>query len=179
VDFRAAFEAVTQAMRAEGVDFALIGGFALAALGCPRATGDIDFLIAGEHADRLARIMQRLGYAELHRSGDAANYAASDIRLGRVDVLYARRQYSRAMLARACPYAVLGETEIKVVEAEDLIGLKVQSSTNNPKRRPLDLSDIEQLLATHPGLDVQRVREYFRLFDREAELDAILARSQP
>lgn len=65
---------------------------------------------------------------------------------------------------------------MKVVDAEDIIGLKVQSSSNDPKRYHVDLGDIERLIAATPGLDIERVREYFRLFEREKELDAILAR---
>jgi hypothetical protein len=62
------------------------------------------------------------------------------------------------------------------VVAEDLIGLKVQASSNNPQRKMLDMSDIESLLQRCPDLDMARVREYFSLFDRENELDAILER---
>jgi hypothetical protein len=54
--------------------------------------------------------------------------------------------------------------------------LKVQSSSNESRRFALDVADIERLLRATPGLDLARVREYFRLFDREAELDALLAR---
>ena len=178
MDFRRVLDAVAQAMRNEGIDFALIGGFALAALGVPRATADLDLLVPGERADDVDRLMHQLGYAALHRSADVANYAAADTQLGHVDFLYARRPYSRGMLERAPRFQMLGREDVKVLQAEDIIGLKVQSSTNNPKRLRLDLDDIERLLAAHPEIDMDRVREYFRLFDREAELDDLLARRQ-
>ena len=38
----------------------------------------------------------------------------------------------------------------------------------------LDLADIERLLRT-AELDLDRIREYFAIFDREKELDALLA----
>ncbi len=38
-----------------------------------------------------------------------------------------------------------------------------------------DVADIERLLRSAPGLDLVRVREYFRIFDRERELDSLLA----
>jgi predicted nucleotidyltransferase len=176
LDFRGVFEAVTNAMRDEGIDFALIGGFALAALGVPRATADLDFLIPGERADDIDRIMGQLGYETLHRSADVANYAGTESRTGHVDFLYARRPYSRGMLQRAGRHRMMGRADVKVLQPEDIIGLKVQSSTNNPKRLRLDLDDIDRLLAAHPEIDMHRVREYFRLFDREAELDALLSR---
>ncbi len=77
------------------------------------------------------------------------------------------------MLERARAHAVLGET-LRGADAADLIGLNVQASSNDPSRRRRDLADIERLLQAG-GIDLSRVREYFRLFDREKELDALLA----
>jgi predicted nucleotidyltransferase len=176
VDFRRTLEAVTTALVAEGVRFALIGGVALAALGVGRATGDVDLLADGDRADDVDRILRGLGYAALHRSPDAANYVGSDPSLCRVDLLYARRAPSRAMLARAAPYTIHGVVAVPVVQAEDVIGLKVQASSNDARRLMLDVGDIERLLIARPTVDLARVREYFVLFDREAELDALLAR---
>jgi hypothetical protein len=77
------------------------------------------------------------------------------------------------MLSRAAVHEILGAA-IRVVDAADLIGLKVQSSCNDPRRRHRDLADVERLLGAGQ-VDLARVREYFRLFDREKELDALLA----
>jgi hypothetical protein len=77
------------------------------------------------------------------------------------------------MLARAGLHVVLGQS-LRVVDAADLIGLKVQASSNDPSRQRRDLADIERLLQVGE-VDLSRVREYFRLFDREKELDALLA----
>ena len=149
----------------------------MAALGVPRATGDMDFLVAGDRCEDVDLIMTRLGYRALHRSADAANYVSPSLAAGHVDYLFARRAHSRAMLARAKPTPSLrAHATVRVVEAEDLIGLKVQSSVNNPKRRPIDMADIQRLLENLPGLDLERVREYFRIFGREHELDEVLAR---
>ena len=90
-----------------------------------------------------------------------------------MDFLFARRAYCRAMLERAAVLEVLGG-RLRVVDASDLVGLKVQSSSNDPTRRHRDLADISWLL-DHTSLDMDRVREYFRLFDREKELDVLLA----
>lgn len=176
MDFRRTLEGVTTALAAEAVPFALIGGMALAALGAPRATGDVDLLVDGDRADDVDRILRGLGYAALHRSADAANYVPGDSSLCRVDLVYARRTPSRGMLARATPYAIHGAAAVPVVQAEDVIGLKVQASSNDTRRLTLDLADIERLLVARPALDLVRVREYFVLFGREPELDALLAR---
>jgi hypothetical protein len=55
-----------------------------------------------------------------------------------------------------------------------LIGLKVQAVSNDPRRTRQDLADVEKLLRV-AEIDLQRVREYFRIFEREKELDALLA----
>ena len=60
-------------------------------------------------------------------------------------------------------------------DPEVLIAFKLQGYVNDP-RRLRDVDDIRELLRTNrESLDLQRVRRYFVLFDREAMLDDILA----
>ncbi|MCX5739041.1 MAG: hypothetical protein NTZ61_11205, partial [Proteobacteria bacterium] len=82
------------------------------------------------------------------------------------------------ILSRARALPILHRDDLRVVDASDLIGLKVQSSSNDPARSRTDMADIEQLLRRAPELDLERVRDYFRLFDREVELDALLTAIQ-
>ena len=89
--------------------------------------------------------------------------------MGRVDFMYAQKEHSTAMLDRATEHWVLGHN-VKVLQVEDIIGLKVLSSTNDLERAAKDLWDIEDLMRRfHKKLDWQLVRDYFKLFDREAE----------
>jgi hypothetical protein len=64
--------------------------------------------------------------------------------------------------------------EVRVVSTEGLIGLKIQAF-NNP-RRTQDLEDIKALIiaANRQALKMDEVREYFRLFNREALLEEII-----
>jgi predicted nucleotidyltransferase len=174
MDLRSALIEIHTALRGAHIDHALIGGVALAAHGAARATVDLDLLVDGTRAADIDRLLEERGWRCLHRSQHAANYASEDAAKGRIDFLFAQRAYGKAMLARATAVPVLGET-VRVVDASDLIGLKVQASTNDASRRHRDLADIEQLLRV-AAVDLDRVREYFRLFDREKELDALLAR---
>jgi predicted nucleotidyltransferase len=173
MDLRSVLVEIHAALDTEDIEHALIGGLALAAHGAGRATVDLDLLADGDRSDDVDRIVRHRGYEQLHRTADVANYAASDPARGRVDFLFARREIGRAMLARAALLQVLGTT-LRVVDASDLIGLKVQSSSNDPRRARQDLADVEKLLRTGE-IDLERVREYFRLFDREKELDGLLA----
>ena len=96
----------------------------------------------------------------------------------RVDFQHARRPISQEMLARADAVVFAG-IEIPVLLAEDLIGLKVQAYHNNP-RRLQDHVDIQRLLQANWGrLDLDRLRGYFGLFDREKDLDRFLELAAP
>lgn len=161
---------VTAALNARGVQFALIGGLALASHRVVRATQDVDLLADAERAGEIDAELARLGYRCLHRSTDAGNYARGD---ERVDLLYASRPIARRLLANA----VESETSLgtlRVVTAEGLIGFKLQALANDP-RRTQDLEDIRALLrGNHATLDMAEIREYFRLFERESLLDELL-----
>ena len=164
---------VGAALNAIGARFALIGGLALASHKVVRATQDVDLLVEAEKADAIDAELARLGYRCLHSSADAANYVRGD---ERVDFLYASRPIARRLLAGASERkTVLGD--LRVVSAEGLIGFKLQGLVNDP-RRTQDLEDIRALLrANRAALDMDELRGYFRLFDRDALLDELLNQS--
>jgi predicted nucleotidyltransferase len=150
--------------------FALIGGLALASHKVIRATQDIDLLTDSEKAEDIDRELIALGYHCLHRSADAGNYLRGD---ERVDFIYASRPAARGLLSNATSVQT-AFGEVRVVSTEGLIGLKLQGFVNNP-RRTQDLEDIKALLAANrQALKMDEVREYFRLFNREALLEEIL-----
>jgi len=155
---------------------ALIGGFALPFHGVQRATGDVDFLVAEAGAAALHDALVAAGARPLHRSADAANYAGTT-KLSPVDFIIARRERAHDMLRRATSRLLRGaRMRIPVVDAEALIGLKLQALVNAPSRRAREEADIEALFAAHGrALDVTILRDYYRVFDREADLDRLLA----
>ncbi|HTQ37214.1 MAG TPA: hypothetical protein VMH77_09275, partial [Steroidobacteraceae bacterium] len=155
---------------ATGSQIALIGGLALASHKVIRATQDIDLLADAARTGDIHRALLALGYQCLHRSDEAGNYQRGD---ERVDFIYAHRPAAMRLLQRAAAVATeFGQ--LRVVSAEGLIGLKLQAYVNNP-RRTLDLEDIRALLAANrTTLDMDEVREYFRLFDREPLLEELL-----
>lgn len=178
MNFEAVFKLLIESFDKVGIDFALIGGFALHTVGVVRATGDIDLLVAKEDMPKVKRIMLSYGYELLHESEDVSNFLGRMGELGRVDFLLAHRKYAKLMLARAQKKAILdNKFKIKVIQPEDLIGLKVQSSSNDPKRYHQDRADIESIIcANYKGLDMKLIREYFALFEREKELDEIVGK---
>jgi hypothetical protein len=62
---------------------------------------------------------------------------------------------------------------LRVISTEGLIGFKLQGFVNDP-RRTQDLEDIRALLRANRTLNIDEVREYFRLFEREPLLNELL-----
>lgn len=170
MDLRRVLETLLQDFRSEGVDYALIGGFALGLWGVQRATVDLDFLVHRDSLPAVDRIMGRLGYVCRYRTDNVSQFLAQDPLLGEVDYLHAFRAASVGMLADAIDLPVFGEAlRVRVLRPEDLIGLKVQALHNDPRREPVDASDIRELMAMRGNaLDWSRIEAYFALFERGA-----------
>ena len=148
---------------------ALIGGLALASHGVVRATRDVDFLIDADDADRLHDILLGLDYRCVHRSLDAANYLRGE---DGFDVLYAHRPMARRLLSEA-EQRQTAFGRLRVIGAEGLIAFKLQGYVNDPTR-VRDLDDLRALFKANAGqLDMDEVRRYFALFDREDLLEAL------
>lgn len=176
MNFVLIFKFLIENLTREKIDFALMGGFAMQAAGVTRTTRDIDLLVLSEDSPKIREIMLAHRYELLYESDDVLNFTGKDFELGRVDFLLAHRKYTLAMLKRAKEEPVLeGKFTIKVLSVEDQIGLKIQASSNNPKRLHQDMADIRMLLENnYPQLDLALIREYFSLFSREKELDTML-----
>ena len=56
------FTNITNALNERGINYAVCGGWAMAILGFPRATIDIDLLVLSEDLDEVWRVAQSLGY---------------------------------------------------------------------------------------------------------------------
>lgn len=161
--------------RREGIVFVLSGGLALSTMEVVRFTKDIDFIVFEEDKDRVDRIMTECGYEKQSFSTHEIISYWSPLRVfGQVDFLLARRRYTRAMMQNAVEKPVFnGRLHVHTIRPEDLIGLKVQAICNDPDNRYLiDKPDIQRLLKRHRDqMDMVLVREYFRIFDKEAWLN--------
>lgn len=166
----AAIDAIVQRFAAQRIDAALIGGVAVSLHGLVRATKDLDLLVDDAQAAAAEEILRELGFTTLGRNQVFGNYLLGPLR---VDLLFTQGRHTREMLARA-PFVQLRRGAAKLARPEDLIGLKLQALANRPER-PSDAADIRLLLQRFVGtMDMSLVREYFALFGKEAELDALL-----
>jgi hypothetical protein len=160
------------------IDFAFIGGVAVYLSGVDRMSDDVDFLTLLSDSDKIDTVLTALGFERLFKSDNAANYWKSGPEGGRVDFLFAHRPYTQTMLKKANTTRFLG-MPVKTLRPKDLIGLKVQSSSNDPDRARKDLFDIEDLMARHgKTMDWTLIGEYFDLFKRSNELEGFRKKYQ-
>jgi hypothetical protein len=177
MDFAIVLRKLLAAFQEHTVSYALIGGFALSLWGVPRATVDLDFLVAAEDMPNVHDIMLSLGYARHFHSLNVSQYV-SDLRFwGEVDFLHAFRRATLGMLQRAALKDLYeGSLGVRVVRVEDLVGLKIQAMVNDPSRQYEDLADIEALLELHQKhLDWGLIEEYLELFDQHNLLERLKA----
>ncbi len=178
MNFEKVFSFLLNNFEKYGIRYALMGGFALHAAGYSRATQDIDILILKEDMPKARKLLLELGYELLHESEDVSNFKGMFKELGQIDFLHAHRSYTKNMLKRAQEYGILdNKFKVKVLIPEDVIGLKIQATSNDPKRYTQDLADIEKLMSLHKAtLNMKLLREYFGLFNREKEFDNLLTK---
>lgn len=166
VDFELVLKRVLAEFDRDQIRCAVIGGFALGVLGVPRQTMDLDFLVHRDDLTKLDIKLASLGYERVFHTENVSQYRHRDGAWGSLDFIHAFRQISLAMLQRAKSYPVFGATQnVKAVDAEDLIGLKVQAMCNDSTRTAQERADIERLM-THYGkrLEWERIEEYYELF---------------
>lgn len=166
MDFKLVIEKLLAEFEKSNVHYALMGGFALGALGIARGTVDIDFLVLGDDMEKVGPIMAEMGYQCAYKSENVSQYKSTEKTYGEVDFLHAFREASKGMINRAEEKDIFGgELTIKVVKPEDLIGLKAQAMANDESRRAIDLADIESLMALYGArLDWPLIEEYFSIF---------------
>jgi len=178
VDFELVLKTLLAEFDRDQIRYAVIGGFALAVLGVPRQTMDLDFLIQRDDLANLDARLATLGYKRVFQTENISQYRHDDDLWGALYFVHAFRKVSLGMLRRAKEYPLFGATSsIKVVEAEDVIGLKVQAMCNDATRGAQERADIERLMG-HYGkrLDWERISECYALFGLSEEANTLRER---
>jgi hypothetical protein len=170
----------------ERVPHVFIGGVAVALVGEPRVTKDVDavVLLGGRSVESLAQSAGSAGFAP--RSRDFLDFArrnrvvlfrdvATNIDL---DISLGALPFEAETIRRARRVKVSG-LSLPIATPEDIAIMKIVAS------RTKDLVDIAGLLTMNPRLDLRRVRKYTRLFagvlempELVDELESIVARQR-
>lgn len=157
-----------------GVRYALIGGLAVALRGVQRTTFDLDFLLMLSDLEAAHRVLEKEGYRRVFQSKDVSHYEKPGAMLDRVDILHAFRGPSLGMLDRAERLPLAGACTIPVLQVEDIIGLKIQASVNNPARVLGDWNDIHRLVrhAAEESLPLRwdLIADYLAIFRLDAKM---------
>lgn len=133
---------------AKGVDYLVVGGYAVALHGFPRYTGDIDFFVAvhERNASAMVEVFEEFGFGDI--GIEAGDFLLPDfvVEIGReprkiqvltgIDGVVFGECYSRRVKAE------IGGKNVGFISREDLIRNKIASG--RPKDR-IDVYELEKL----------------------------------
>jgi len=166
MDFKKILKLIIKQFEKQNINYAIIGGVALAIWKVYRATGDIDFLLLKEDFPKVEKILYSLSYKSIYKSENVAQFCSNSTIFGTIDFILAFRKYTRNMLKRAITKKIFNALTVKVLIPEDIIALKIQAFINDPERKNQDLADITALLKKYgKSLNWQLLKEYFLLFN--------------
>lgn len=136
--------AVIETLDGAGIEYALVGGLAVAVWGAPRATQDIDLLVQAESVDAICEAVASLGFRfralpMVFKDGMQLQ-RVSKIEAGALlilDLLIVNENLEPVWASRQ--RLALGDAPIWVISREALIQMKVAAG------RPQDALDIQNL----------------------------------
>jgi len=127
------------------VEYAIVGGYALAFHGAPRATGDIDIVVrpARENAERILSALAAFGFGSLDLTVDDFTHPDRVVQLGyppvRVDLITSITGVSWEQIQAGLLEGTYGSTVVRFIGRAELLANK--RSTGRLK----DRADLEAL----------------------------------
>lgn len=142
-------------LAAHDVRYMIVGGYALAAHGLPRATGDLDVWIwpDPDNARRILEVLDEFGFGELSISEDDLTSPDLVIQLGyppyRIDLLTRIEGVNFESAWQRHVEVILDTVRVPFIGRDDLIANK------RAVGRPQDVADVLRLTGDSPG-DTER-----------------------
>jgi hypothetical protein len=168
---------VVEILRPEGVDYLVIGAFALSVHGVVRASRDADALlsVAPKRLEALSELFEQAGFGTTLRRGGADDPITAMLVLkdglgNQVDLLGGLRGLDPKAFSRGIDVAFLGQT-LRIVSREDFIAIKCYAGG------PQDILDARSAYDGSDGpVDLDLLRTLTRRFGRDAadRLEAVL-----
>jgi hypothetical protein len=161
---------------AEGVRYAVVGGFGLHAYGRARATFDLDLITDVAARPGLVDHLESLGYQTLSVTEGYSNHLHRDPALGRLDFVYVNDDTAERLFPGCRTARIVGDLEAPVPRPEHLAAMKVLAMKNDPERTFQEMADLQFLLRL-PEIDRDEVRRQFErhgLGERYRELERTL-----
>ena len=127
---RVALKRTASALKADGVPFALAGGYALWAHGAPESENDVDFVVAEEDTERAVNVLESAGFEVVRPPEDWLFKVGCEG--AQVDVLHriVGEPVEPALLERSEEMDLLG-IRLPVLPATDLLISKLRSMTEH------------------------------------------------
>jgi len=144
------FKEFVELLNSTHVEYLLVGGYALAAHGHPRYTGDIDFWVnpTPENARRLMQVLRSFGFGALGLAEDDFLQPEAVVQLGyppaRIDLLTAIDGVAFPECYARRRTVSLDGLELCLIDIDDLRANKRASG------RPKDLADLDALSQDDP-----------------------------
>ena len=153
---------------ADGIPYAVVGGFAAAVHGVDRGTKDMDVIVQVALPD-LPQLVSRLkeaGFAATLKQGGfddpiAAVVDLKDAYKNCVEILVGLKGLPSDAFLRAIEIPYCGST-LRVVGCEDFLAMKLAAGG------PKDLLDVDEAVKINPDFNVQLMRELVRGYGKEA-----------
>ncbi|MBI2919532.1 MAG: hypothetical protein HYY18_00440 [Planctomycetes bacterium] len=172
----AVFSEALDVLESSRLPFAIMGGFAVRALGLPRPTYDGDLVVDAnvEQSLDLFRRFDEAGFRipeefsrgfrdQLHGMEKVAIHKFEEGHDWRIDLFFPTTPLLKSAFERRKPLRFMGK-ERAVLTAEDIVLLKLLAG------RTKDKLDIEELLKIHRSLDVAYLKLWAGKLDLAAEL---------
>ncbi len=164
-----------QWLRATKVRGVIIGGAAIAVLGRPRMTRDVDAVIFSPGIDLKHFVAAGAQFGIVPRIADVWSFARdSRVLLLRhepsaldLDVSLGALPFEDDMIRHAVTRTI-GKTRMRFARPEDLLVMKALAA------RDRDWADIEGLLEVHDKLDMKHVRHWLHSFAEALEMPEIV-----
>lgn len=174
------FDFIATEFKKAGIDFVLIGGFAVNAYDFTRQTKDIDFMIADQDYEKAKKVFENAEFQEFEHEKTFSRWrtnCAPPI----LDLIFTDRSSLTKLIEHGTEKTIAGR-HIKVPSLEHLIAMKLHAMKQQPERREWkDWIDVIQLIkVNHVDVKADHFRElclkfgteelYRRIVDHEAKV---------
>jgi predicted nucleotidyltransferase len=146
---------ITQSAGENDLEFVLIGGHAINALGDRRQTRDVDILVCEKDKQVWKQILLSMDYELFNDSAAFMQFNPGQIEEWPLDILLVNEETFRELKANASSINIGGEEDILIPSNNHLIAMKLHTLKQGDEiRRLKDLLDIVTLLR-HGNIDIK------------------------
>lgn len=148
--YKTVFDLIATEFKKAGIDYVLIGGFAVNAHHFSRFTEDVDFMIAEEDASKVAPVLKNLDFELFHEHKNFMRWkASSEYSKILVDLVFTDRVTLTKVLREGLEATVQG-CLMRVPSLEHLLAMKLHAIKQQPERREhKDWLDIMELITVN------------------------------